>query len=488
QTSYFGFGIIFAITACGGGGGSGSDSGAQINNYTFEVVNGALPAPVLRDDIEPNATATTIAAVFDKSGNGYPDFFMVASYLRGTFDQIDTTPAKSFIMYLENNSGSYVDRTEEVFGARNINYSAREIRTADVNNDNVQDIMLVTNNEDGRTTVNPDHITAPLLLFLSQANGTYQQFEIGLNVWSHEGAFGDFDDDGVLEFVDAGFWIHSSHGIPPQDGSSPIYEVHPDGSWNIDPVIGNNPLFGSSETRFELFDSDTCLDLITSAGDGMTYYTGNCDGTFTEIEHFATSNNAYLTIPGETYSGDATDWSVTEIDGQWVAGPAADWAEVFDIDNDGDPDVVYGIVGMPVSQDDMLSGYIVQTGAEIPFVRSYALLNSGGILNRISSPLSNLAEGINLNWAHEFDLNNDGFLDLVLDEPSLGMEETIFLSHGDGTFEQPALSLEGGNIHTYLVPLDYNLDGLPDFISRTNYSLNDTGDFVLLRGLRTPAF
>jgi hypothetical protein len=84
-------------------------------------------------------------------------------------------------------------------------------------------------------------------------------------------------------------------------------------------------------------------------------------------------------------------------------------------------------------------------------------------------------------WSRVVDIDGDGYVDLVIDDPfgwknSYRFYDYIFFNNGDGTFAQNLSTLATGLVvenNAPVMPIDFNRDGLMDFIVGRPCGLED---------------
>jgi hypothetical protein len=68
-------------------------------------------------------------------------------------------------------------------------------------------------------------------------------------------------------------------------------------------------------------------------------------------------------------------------------------------------------------------------------------------------------------------VNADGFVDLVVDDWQVDINDSIFLNDGRGRFHQHSTNFgTGPYAQNNVVPIDYNNDGVMDFINHVLFN------------------
>jgi hypothetical protein len=223
----------------------------------------------------------------------------------------------------------------------------------------------------------------------------------------------DVDGDGDLDLFTSG----------PHPSASSGFVLYNDGAggFQTQTLINNG------------FDGVTAGVLRDLNGDGKVDLLFNNANTSSQYDFFTALNN-----------GNGTFGSVT----RWVVRSAG-WGQVdaFDLDNDGDLDVV-----------DMEA----EGAPNIPDVRFFIALNNGD--GTFQTPYSYDLLPRRPGYVVGGDFNHDAKIDLAMSDPgAYGFDSSVFivLGHGDGTFEPPIVYTVGrgpANLATADLDGDGNLD------------------------------
>jgi len=309
------------------------------------------------------------ATVGDYNNDGWIDIFVT---------RIDDTD----IMYINNGDGTFSDGTIAAFGATPIVAATNGCQSADIDNDGDLDIYV--------TAIDANRY----YLYINDGTGVFTEEAVArgadhFGIDTHYGnsvAFGDYDNDGYLDFYFTEWRLDSQNGTGAQmnarlykntGAANPGHftDVTIAAGVFLDLVPSNQPAVFDTMAfgpRFTDIDRDGHMDLVIS-GDHQTsrLFWNNGDGTFldgTDAANVGTDTFGMGCAIGD-YDGDGDmDWFVTSIfsdegifplrdgnrlyrydgnrvftdvtdaagvrDGQWG------WAATLsDLDNDGDLDI-----------------------------------------------------------------------------------------------------------------------------------------------------
>ncbi len=379
--------IAVIFLACGGGGGEGDGGGGvyyctsqkDYQDSSYELQKTCLH--INRQRIRQTNPGTFVHAIAyaDFDNDGDEDVFISSG--DGTHN---TTPVE---MYLSDGSGNFTLDLTIFDGEIPEAVHPRKALIGDFNGDNLPDIFVIGHGYDG-----PPWPGEPPLLILSSPSGFQNISGIeGYVGFHHGGASADIDADGDLDIFVA-------------DDFQPFFLIN-DGSgnftYNILKVPDNDwidhPLFTTFTAELIDVDKDDYIDLLVEGPeqDGMdtTIHWGSSTYTYTS------SNKTVLpSVIGKS--------EVLDIDAD-------------DIDNDGDKDII--VTRTSYNYDGYYIQIIVNEGS-----RQFSDKTS----ERIVNGSNDRSEWID--WIRLQDYNNDGYLDIIVDDALRGL---IWTNNGTGVFQ-----------------------------------------------------
>jgi hypothetical protein len=481
---YF-FLILLSTTliGCSGGGSGGEQSTTTtVDGFTsnyFKIVN--KPFDVMFDGVVTpeggDPSYPGIMKIFDRNADGFDDIL----YISGSFRSGYTGNGQSYgvMNYWENSgAGAFVNRTAELFGGASMNVSTRKVRFHDINSDGFMDLLLANNKEDGRTH-SGDSMDVSNIVYISKPDGSYNLFMVGVPAWTHHAEMFDIDYDGVIEVIDGNY----TQGLR-------IYDLMPDGIWaeTSSEYPNREDVFDANDTILADFNGDNCVDSISTRKHPdtteRTYHIGDCSGGFTFVEHYSIVSSV-STMPGRAWNGDLANFSIADIDGQLFAGIANFWSHAADYDNDGDIDILYAAETTKVTDEEIANNFYIEGGEVVTHL--ILLRNNAGTLEKMTALPGGL-DNIGLYFARVVDVDGDSYPDLVIDDHhgwnnTANINDVIYYNKGDGTFVKNTVEIISGEISNSLkstVPIDFNNDGIMDFVIRKPCTDNCLSESIML--------
>jgi len=290
--------------------------------------------------------------------------------------------------------------TNVSFGPPDLAYSASA--WGDFDNDGLLDLLV-----SGNTSANSDQRVTQI--WRNLGNGTFTNIGaslpgLGTSSGNASVAWGDYDNDGFLDILLTGATTHSGDGRVCQ-----IWRNLGNGSFTN--IGASFPGIATGQAAWGDFDQDGWLDVVIT-GQGLAQVWRNTGSGF-----------VLLNLP---------------LDGRDRAAVA-----VGDFDNDGFPDLAVSGV----------SGYYY----------TWVWRNNGNLTFSLAAVLDGLNAG-SLAW---FDADNDGFLDLLATGSDNNDRCILFHNNGDGTFSHQ-LDLSGIS-HGDAQAGDYDNDGRMDIALQGPY-------------------
>ncbi len=390
-------------------------SAANVNQFhapgpNYIAVNGAM-APV--------AFVTVGGAVGDFNRDGKQDLFVISG---------GTTPDH---LYINQGNGQFVDEAD-AWGLNDLHMGAAAA-VGDINGDGWLDIF-VTSNGDASGLMSPN---SNKLYKNVGGTGFVELVNAGVS-WNDDvpnaygAAFGDYDLDGDLDLMVAGWEIGAG-----SVGGNRLFRNNGDETFTDVTAAANLLELGvyGFAPRFVDMDGDRYPELLLTADfETARYYVNNGDGTFTD---------------STVTSGTGLDCNAM---GQTVG----------DFNNDG-----------------MMDWYVSNIFLELEPVRrcgNMLYINQGGHTYSETADASGVIDG-RWGWGTvAVDIDHDGFLDIVevngwtdaVGGPQFFSNQParVFMNQGDSTFADVAAG--AGFTHTGqgrgLANFDYDNDGDQDFV------------------------
>lgn len=484
------------LTACGGGGGgtetkSTASSAPVTSQQAVEPVELLNSQPIILPDLKAKydrlcgrkTNAQSVVSV-DVNKDNKLDIIVALSCLRPDSERgkpYDGDVPNGLIALVQDSSGKFVDKTQDVFGndLPSIGGIGIDYKTADFNGDGVKDIVFAVNREDGRLPDNRalNHKASQVAL-MSDGNGKYKittftSPEYGYRIALKENTYGKQD---LIT-------------IPFEEPNAYTY----DNGWKK--ISGYDWISNVSTTFFK----------SVSPGLGSSIAVVPSSWPRTGVELWNGTNHSWRKV-GEYKFPEPTlvymkSWTggtglvpMFKLDGKDFVTPSiADTCELKRTTNGNKEALAI------FAANEVVGGYTGQTLDESDTKSLRGMykallfdLNTGNVLSKIDLPISNEVDHGTL-WKTECeDLNGDGLDEILYYQPQGGPPSggevfypAIFLNDGKGNYNRVSTKWfpRPGN-GTSFVYDDFNNDGIKDllYFPLSGYDGPDTDNGVLKYG------
>ena len=263
------------------------------------------------------------------------------------------------------------------------------------------------------------------------------------------GSWADYDNDGRLDLYVAN---GSANNLATPDGANTLYRNNGDGTFtDVTGQTGTGDIYPAMRNVWADYDNDGDLDLYSHNFNQSTLYQNN-GNVFTDVN---ASSGAGVAMPNGTgaawgdYDNDGLlDLHLNALPGQNV---------LFHNNGDGTFTNLQGSAGLPLGTASMAQAWgdydndgfqDLASAAVTPIDQSVLYRNNtNGTFTDVTIQAGIILEpGASLAPVAWGDYNNDGWLDLVVSEVTIGSEKTLpnriylFRNKGDGTFEDVTLA------------------------------------------------
>jgi hypothetical protein len=406
-------------------------------------------------------------ATGDFNGDGYQDLLYFISEDNQNITLTDG-PTLGQIVYLQGTkNGKLIDATSELENGGVYDAAVRKVRVGDFNGDGIDDVIMVSNREDGRTGDAENRASDQFALMSSKQGLTF--VNLGLHTWGHGLSAGDLNGDGRKDWLMGGF-------TNDDDGKqAAVYIQKEDGSFEQFRLSG----IGGSASAIADFDGDGTSELVDNRStyeDGVAIDTGiqtyAWNGSeFVEGEYF--SEGPYLRHETmRSWNGELTQAVIREdVNGEEYIDLGIQDLAAGDITGDGIDDLV--VIKFATSLE-YIDGYIDENGGESRTHFEFFVANEDGDLEKQAFKVDGwLPPRYGIQDFKLMDWNGDGHTDIYVPWPEFTPPEykfmgaQILLNDGTGNFtrlDQNLLPELEVSAWTRGSPIDANGDGIMDIM------------------------
>ena len=466
-------------------GGTGLVTG-PISNLTvtcseppyFAEISNAFPSMdyiyTFTSPVQPKPFGAIIAnAAVDMLGDGKKQFIFSVSKTWG--HSYETQPAQSQIFVFQLINGkSWVDITSKLIPNNFvIPGTVQKFTVMDINGDGKDDIIIETNQDDGRQGGNGSLYGAYSQLLLSQADGTYKL--------SNFGAFGFWLNTGVgIDFNGNQFFALTGSGDAPQGGE--IFK------WSNGGLVADDssfPYLSNLTFEFLQLGGSRYSNGIIETADDITriqgyFSNGNNSwsdgGTIASPSYPIIANEQYLSWTGSTSTVPILSYKGAYIIGASTGNlPLGDACQIKP-SPDADPFVLFG-AAINVIKNYVPGQILGDTNIDYSIGFVGAKISSGKLLESTPTIINQSFVPMGTGRFECKDINGDGYTDIIVYQAPSSRNSTavdaspiIYLNNKDGTFKRSSYYLKQ-NISTTRsissensIMADFDGDGVPDII------------------------
>lgn len=406
-------------------------------------------------ELDVEIASVLLSASADFTSDGKMDILLAVSEFAPGRERSGATPG-ILVLLQGNGKGSFVDATWRLGADAAPNVFFRKLQLGDFNNDGVTDFVFAANNEDGRPIHDSSDMATEQIAYLS-GGGRFHKVELGVSTWGHGLAVGDWNHDGLDDIVVSGL-MEDSAGVAIQDGPGLAPVVPLDDRNSLALALAD--VDGDGEDEFidflAIYDngmlSDSGLRVSEIGGDGTVLSEQFLPEPYVRIE---TGNSWNTTGQQFTIRADSKGKEYVDLGLHQLR-----WG---DLNGDGREDLVtlrYGFAML------YIDGVLSQDGAKaVGELESYTLGPDGMVA--MDAKLSGWeVDDYGIYDFKLLDWNSDGHLDIFVYRPNASRDAIkVYLNDGQANFSRIGQKLFPGadpNRTMTAEPIDANGDGIYD--------------------------
>lgn len=453
-----------------------SSNNSQLNSHFSEVPNAfnfLVPYPVI---------TLQKPAIIDINGDGRDDIVLFGQ--GPLFLASANSSCLSFLyVYVMQSDNTFVDETSRYVDTSSLDGCLSKYNIADINNDGKKDIVFTTNREDGRSTIDPTVMNSQLTGLIS---GSYMYTLVKFGIPNWYCAVGIGYDNNNKPFVTGNGYTNST--------SNMIYYFN-----NQTPSTTTTyPIYDNRFTvnQFEFFSShntnNTYTDLLVT-NDGGNYtiqgYQQKSDGHWVSTGSVDLAPLVMILKKTIGWTGDYFyNLPVSKYKNHNISIGSPESTCRMKIYPNGDDIVVFRSYGQILPDNIDENTILNQTdyySYPVNFFRAVTIKN--GITQEVQLNIDNEQDTYRGNYMDCFDVNNDGYDDIIMYPFTNDGLPFIYLNNKNGGFNYygknnlPSTSNiqwqsdKYNDLYNYNSSIihDFNHDGFTDIlVFPANYGLN----------------